>query len=199
MRLFLAREALDPHLIVAAGALDSRLSLLQRAKAGFKAGVFYSGWYVRQWLPFNTSGAGRFHPRLRRHLRLTGRLSRKLARTVFHALIRYGPTLERRQLLLGRFVDMGTELFAMAATCSRAQALLDRGNAPGELFALVDYFCRASSLRVRQLFRDVRSNADNNSYSVAQKVLAGDCDWLQDGIVQEPRERVAAETKLQAG
>src|SRR5437763_377780 len=51
MRLFLAREALDPHLKVAGGALDSRLPMGQRAAAGMKAFGFYAHWYPGLLLP----------------------------------------------------------------------------------------------------------------------------------------------------
>ena len=37
----------------------------------------------------------------------------------------HGPKLEREQVLLGRFVDIGTELFAMLSSCARAQQMLE--------------------------------------------------------------------------
>jgi alkylation response protein AidB-like acyl-CoA dehydrogenase len=177
LRLFLAREALDPHLQIAGPVLNTQVPLGERMKIGMKAGLFYAGWYPRQWWPLSNAGAG-FHRELARHLRYAARTSRRLARTLFHAMARFGPKLERQQILLGRFVDIGTELFAITASCSRAQSL-----DTGEARALADYFCRMSRLKVEALFRDVRHNRDAEGYRVAQQVLAGKFDWLQDGIL----------------
>jgi len=38
-------------------------------------------------------------------------------------MMRFGPKLEYRQAVLFRLVDVGAELFAMAATCARAEWL----------------------------------------------------------------------------
>ena len=97
----------------------------------------------------------------------------------------HGPKLERQQVLLGRFVDVGTELFAMAATCARAQALLTSRTdvERRELLALVDYFCRSARLRIERNFYGLRHNADRQGYRVAQGVLAGQHDRLGEGIV----------------
>src|SRR5438128_3044140 len=51
MRLFIAREALDPHLKVGGAIFDNQLPMSDRAKAVFSSGKFYAGWYPRQWLP----------------------------------------------------------------------------------------------------------------------------------------------------
>jgi hypothetical protein len=142
-----------------------------------KAALFYAGWYPLQWWPFSGVG-GDFHPTLARHLQYSTRTSRRLARTLFHAMAHYGPKLERRQLLLGRFVDIGTEIFAITASCSRAQSLDTE-----EARTLADYFCRISRLKIEALFRDVYHNQDNEGYRIAQQVLAGEFNWLQDGIV----------------
>jgi hypothetical protein len=90
-------------------------------------------------------------------------------------MVRQGPKLEREQLLLGRFVEIGTELFAISATCLRAEYLL-RSDAKepvnkAELLQLVDYFCRASRLRIAEKFRALRRNADHAGYKLAQHVL----------------------------
>ena len=184
MRLFIAREALDPHLKVAAAALNSRLPKGQRLKAAFKAGMFYARWYPRQFLPFGASLPGNVHPRLAKHLRHVSRVSRRLARGLFHAMAKFGPKLEREQVLLGRFVEIGTELFAMAATCSRAQSMLATasGDERDDLINLVDYFCRSARLRIERLFDGVHRNADNSGYRLAQQVLKRDLPVLDDGI-----------------
>ncbi len=187
MRLFIAREALEPHLKIAAPLLDSRLPLAQRMKAALKAGWFYARWYPRQFLPrFQISNSNRqLDPVLRRHLRYAARTSRKLARRLFQAMLVHGPKLDRQQVLLGRFVDIGTELFAIAATCSRAQALLASRDEPRkrETLELVDYFSRSARLRIERHFAGLRHNADRQGYRLAQEVLAGKHDWLEEGTV----------------
>ncbi len=97
----------------------------------------------------------------------------------------HGPKLDRQQVLLGRFVDIGTELFAIAATCSRAQALIASGDArrKRETLDLVDYFCRAARLRIERNFAGLRQNADRQGYRLAQDVLAGKHEWLEEGTV----------------
>src|SRR5205085_2490123 len=122
-----------------------------------------------EWLKVRSTGS------LGSHLRYVARTSRKLARTLFHAMVRNGPKLEREQVLLGRFVDIGTELFAITATCLRAERIIE-SDAPSaekaELVRLVDYFCTASRLRIGEKFRAVRRNTDRAGYRVAQQVLA---------------------------
>jgi hypothetical protein len=177
MRLFIAREALDPHLKIGAPVLNTQLPPAIRARAAFGSAAFYATWYPRQWLPFTNSSG--FHPKLSRHVRFAQRTARRLARTLFHGMIRFGPKLEREQVLLGRFVDIGTELFAVVATCARAQSL---GNA--EAIALADFFCKTARHRIEQLFAGVSDNADRAGYKLAQQVLVGACEWLEDGMLR---------------
>src|SRR5216110_1530439 len=84
MRLFIAREALDPHLKVSGAALNSQLPRSHRLKAALKAGMFYARWYPRQFLPSGASnsraGVPPAHPVLAKHLRYASRTSRRLAR-----------------------------------------------------------------------------------------------------------------------
>jgi alkylation response protein AidB-like acyl-CoA dehydrogenase len=186
MRLFLAREALDPHLKVAGAMLNSTLPFGQRAKAGLKAGLFYATWYPRQWLPSFNSLPSDLNGKLKSHMKYIARNSRRLGRRLFHAMLRFGPKLERQQVLLGRFVDIGTELFAMAATCSRAHSL-SRGASPAkaaELTNLADYFCETARLRIKHYFDGLIHNADNKGYRLAQHILKEDVPVLMDGIVK---------------
>ncbi len=166
--------------------LNSQLPPRERIRAALKASAFYAKWYPRQWLPFgvaqsrNSAGgvAVRVHPRLAGHVRWTERHSRKLARTLFHAMARFGPKLERQQVLLGRFVDIGTELFAIAASCARAETLATR-----EAIELADFFASAARLRIERLFRAIGSNTDRHGYVLAQRVVAGDFEWIEDGLL----------------
>jgi hypothetical protein len=184
MRLFIAREALDPHLKVSGAVLNSKLPTSQRLKAAMKAGLFYARWYPKQWLPaavksakcrVENSGTQKAGLLFKNQLRYAAKASRRLARSLFHAMVRKGPKLEREQLLLGRFVEIGTEIFAITATCLRARALLERE--PGNpdyagLRGLVEYFCSASKLRIEEKFRAVKRNSDRAGYRVAQQLLS---------------------------
>jgi alkylation response protein AidB-like acyl-CoA dehydrogenase len=182
MRLFIAREALDPHLKVGAPMLNTQLPMKARALSAAAAALFYARWYPRQWFPDMHVAKG-FHPVLARHVRNAEAASRRLARRLFHAMATHGPKLEREQVILGRFVDIGTEIFAMLACCARAQQMLQTEPAPANVLALVDYFCLTSMNRVEELFRALRHNADRKGYKLAQEVMEGRMPWLEKGIV----------------
>ncbi|MFV1994732.1 MAG: acyl-CoA dehydrogenase family protein [Verrucomicrobiales bacterium] len=179
MRLIIAREALDPHLRVGAAVLNSTLSWKTRLRAAWGAALFYARWYPAQWLPTLSCGAARgTHPALARELRRVRATSRRLARALFHSIMRYGPKLEKKQLQLGRLVDIGVDLFAITATCTRAAHLLREGcfekeiaKDPDELLKLVDFFCRSARTRIERNFHALRHNADRQSYSLAKSLL----------------------------
>jgi alkylation response protein AidB-like acyl-CoA dehydrogenase len=179
MRLFIAREALDPHLKIGAPVLNSQLKLSERFGAAANASQFYARWYPARWLHGFTRTSSEIHPALARHLLYAQSASHRLARALFHAMLRFGPKLEREQVLLGRFVDIGCELFAIGASCGRSESL--RRSHPNAL-VMADYFCRLARLRIEALFHGVAHYTDRRGYEVAQRVLGGDFEWMRDGI-----------------
>jgi hypothetical protein len=183
MRLFIMREALDPHLRVAGVALNSERPWRERLKSGLAAARFYAWWYPKQWLPGGGGAPAGMHPRLVGPMNEVAALSRRLARALFHQMVRFGAKLEKRQVLLGRFADIGADLFAIAATCVFAQKLLDDGDPPKKIFMLVDDFHAQARLRIRQNFAGIGHNADQHGYELAQQVIAGDHQWVERGIV----------------
>src|SRR6266576_1749031 len=152
MRLFIAREALDPHLKVGGAIFNSQLPTSERLKAVFTSGKFYAGWYPKQWFPANAGNLDKLHADLRPHIRYAARTSKKLARGLFHAMARFGPKLDREQLLLSRFVGIATELFAISATCSFAQYKIDSGEPADEVLSVANYFCRSAQTRIDHHF-----------------------------------------------
>jgi hypothetical protein len=186
MRLFIAREALDTHLKTGAAVMNTRLVWPERIKAALRAGWFYVRWYPWQYVPrewFTVRSFGLVV--LRKHLRYAARSSRRLARAIFHAMLRYGPKLEREQMLLGRFVDIGTEVFAMTATCLRTELLLKDSaleNREG-LCRLADYFCRTSRQKIELAFRGIHRNTDHPGYKVSGDVMTDKHLGLEQGIV----------------
>jgi hypothetical protein len=179
MRLFIAREALDPHLKVGAPMLNTQLPVKQRALAAARAALFYARWYPRQWVPA-LHGPHGLHPVLAGHVRRAEAAARRLARRLFHAMAKFGPKLEREQVLLGRFVDIGTEIFAILATCARAEQLREKET---NVLPLADYFCGISLHRIDELFRALKHNADRKGYRLAQEVMEGRMEWLERGVV----------------
>jgi hypothetical protein len=165
----------------------------QRLAAVARSASFHPWWYLTRWtgrgqLPGSFGEFGR----LAKHLRFAERTTRHLGRAIFHAMLRFGAKLERRQMVLFRAVDIGAELFAIAAACTRARMLEKQGNA--EAVALADLFCRQARARVEQRFRELYGPTDVRAYKLAQRVLAGDHRWLEAGIVglttQPPRATV---------
>jgi alkylation response protein AidB-like acyl-CoA dehydrogenase len=185
MHLFIAREAVDKHLQVAGDVVMPGKSLGVRAKGLVRAALFYAWWYPSRWLGWGFWPKYAAFGPLSRHLRYVERGARRLARGVFHAMLRYGPKLEYRQAVLFRLVDVGAELFAMAAVCARAQWLSRHDPAPGRrAVELADLFCRQARGRIEAKFRELGRNADTRAYRVAQEALAGEHRWLERGMVE---------------
>lgn len=180
MRLFIAREALEPHLKKAGAVMDSRLPGATRVKAALKAAGFYARWFPGLYNPL-AAGLRDMHPQLAPHTRYAQRTARRLARTLFRAMAQYGPKLEREQVLLGRFVDIATELFAVTAACAQAQR---QGATRPEAIELADLFSRESRLRIDALFDAASRNNDSAGYKLAQRLLTGAYDevLLDDGV-----------------
>ncbi len=174
MRLFIAREMLDPHLRLGGAAIDSRQPMGARIQAGLEAGIHYAAWYGGRCLPQAMHGSADMHPELQVCLMHIGSFSRKLSRAIFRQLIHFGPKLEREQLLLGRLVDIGTELFAMSIACVRTQSLLD--NAPPEeaqrALHITKYLCTRGEHRVATLLDELRLPTDHASYQLAQELMS---------------------------
>jgi hypothetical protein len=183
MRLFIMREALDPHLKIAGIALNSERPWSERIRSALRAAGFYLWWYPKQWLPLGTPTPADMHPHLAAHFTEVSRWSRRMARMLFHQMVKFGANLEKRQVLLARIADIGTDLFAIAATCVYAQKLLKEGEPEAKVFALVDDFRAQALLRIRQNFDGISHNADQSGYDLAQQVINGEHQWAERGIV----------------
>ena len=182
MRLFIAREAVDHHFKTAFALVDKESSGKEKAAALGRVAKFYPGWYLSRWFGRGAmpGSYGEFGP-LAKHLRWAERHTRHLGRTLFHAMARFGPKLERRQMVLFRGVDIGADLFAMTAACVRARMLAQEGQ--HQATELADLFCREARLRIRTNFARFYGKNDSAIYRVSQRVLAGHHAWLEEGIV----------------
>jgi alkylation response protein AidB-like acyl-CoA dehydrogenase len=182
MRLFIAREAVDHHFKTAFALVDKGSTGKEKLAALGRVAKFYPGWYLARWVGRGAvpGSYGEFGE-LARHLRWAERHTRHLGRMLFHAMARFGPKLERRQMVLFRAVDIGADLFAMTAACVRARMLEQHGNR--EATELADLFCREAKQRIKTNFDRFYGKNDGALYKVSQRVLAGKHEWLEEGIV----------------
>lgn len=176
MRLFIAREMLDSHLKLGAAIFNTTLPKMDRLKSFLAAARHYATWYPSQWLPFHDDdGNTTLHPTLGVALRDVERLSRKLARNIFHAMIRFGPKLEREQLVLGRLVDIGTEIFILSSAIAYAQSKVENSASAKEevdrVTRLVTYLAKLTCLKTREKFQSLFSNADREGYAIANSLM----------------------------
>src|SRR4051794_1958145 len=209
MHLLIAREAVDQHLQVAGDILETDTAPQDKAKAALKAGRFYASWF-----PKLAVGAGQrpgsfeeFGP-LGAHLRYAERNSRKLARSTFYLMGRHQAKLERKGALLGRIVDIGAELYAIACACVYARTLAEDGSEPDrrdEVAELADLFCNQARRRADALFSQLWSNDDDAQYKTAQKILEGRYEFFEADVADPagtgpsiPEHETPAKEKLEA-
>ena len=154
-----------------------------------RSGLFYATWYPRLWFGSAAASATGSSARSRPTCASSKRASRKLARTLFHCMVRFGPRLEKRQAVLGRLVEIGAELLAITAACSRAQAMVTRDPANRGPVELADLFSRQARRRVEDRFAAVFDNDDIAAYAVAQQVIRNEHTWLEQGMARLADER----------
>jgi len=185
MHLLIAREAVDQHLQVAGELLEGEGDLRTKAQSAVQAGAFYA-----KWLPKLAVGEG-LKPssydelgELATHMRFAERSSRRLARSTFYAMGRWQAKLEKRQAVLGRIVDIGAELFAIASAVVYADTIRrEQPQRAAEATELAGLFCKQARRRVESLFGALFANDDVAAYGLAQGVLGGRYTWLEEGVL----------------
>ncbi len=179
LKLFIAREALDGHLKVAGDVLNPKLSIGTRIIAAVKAFGFYAIWYPKQWLGAIPLPTGLGLPaKLQGHAGYIRTTSHRLARSTFHLMAQHGPKLEKKQMQLGRIVDIATDLFAMAAAVGYAGGRKTKVLPEGTIES-ADYFCREARDRIETNFQRLSCNHDSAANRLAAKVTEGKMQWQE--------------------
>ncbi len=183
MRLFLAREAMDPHLKRIGALLNPKTGFAEKVSGFFKIAGHYAGWYSKQLL---LGGRNKSYPeakQLSSHYSFVEKTSHALARKLFYYMAKYQQKLEKRQLILGRLVDIGTDLFVMSATCSYALSLTKDNPADKTPIELAEHFCTLAKRRILEKFAALEQNDDRKNNSLAKEVLDGNFKWLEEGVM----------------
>jgi len=189
MHLFMAREMVDRHLQVASAFAEPDTPVSARLRALPGALAFYAWWYPTRWLGWGWWPRYSAFGSLATHLRFVERASRRLARASFHGMLVHRARLQSKQAFLFRLVDIANELFAMAASVSRARALVERGAPEAEgARRMADVFCRGARRRIGGLFRDLWRNDDVTRYRLGVDVVAGRHEWLEKGTLASAGE-----------
>jgi hypothetical protein len=181
MELFLAREAMDPHLKRMSALLSPKTSIADKIKCLGSAALFYSLWVPKQLIGGLTNRSFSGLQSLACHYKFIKTMSHRLARGIFCGMIRHRQGLEKKQLLLSRLMAIGTDLFAMAAACSYAVSL-DKEKREGAI-ELADYFCKIATRRIHHKFHEMRHNDDKPTNKLAEKVIGKNYRWLEKGII----------------
>ncbi|HEY8850457.1 MAG TPA: acyl-CoA dehydrogenase family protein [Thermoanaerobaculia bacterium] len=182
--LFIAREAVDPHMKRGYKILQPETPTGEKLAAAAKAGAHYAAWYPSKYLGWSHYPRFGEFGKLSEHMGFVERASRHLARSIFHAMMRYQAKLERKQMVLFRVVDIGTDLFAMAASISYATMLAKKGGEQKNAVDLADVFCREARMRIETNFRQLFDNHDEQSYRLVLKLLKGEYDWFRGQMVE---------------
>jgi hypothetical protein len=184
MHLIMAREALDTHFKLVMPIIQPKPGQkIGKGEAMMKAAGFYSTWLPKLFLPdtghhFESRHLNEVN---RKHLSYAGKTSKLLARRLFGTMAKYGPKLEKEQLILGNFVDIGVDLFVMATSLSYADHLLAQNPSDTTPQELADLFCREARRRIEANFRAVKSNNNRSYRKVAGLFMEGKMGWLADG------------------
>ncbi len=182
MHLFIAREALDPHLGRMKPLLSSRVPVGKKIVAAFKMAAFYATWYPKLWFPSVSSDGQDLPEPLNHHMEYVKGASKRLARYVFHKMAKYQQKLEGKQSVLNRVVDIGTDLFAISASCAYAAVLIKNGQA--NAVDLADAFCLDARVRIENAFKEGWHNHDASHLKLAKKILAKEFEWMENEIIK---------------
>ncbi|HUJ13384.1 MAG TPA: acyl-CoA dehydrogenase family protein [Thermoanaerobaculia bacterium] len=180
--LFIAREAVDPHMKRGYKILQPETPTGEKLAAAAKAGAHYAAWYPSRYIGWSRFPKYGEFGKLARHMQFIERTSRHLSRSIFHAMMRYQAKLERKQMVLFRIVDIGTDLFAMAASISYAAMLAKKGQT--NAMDLADVFCREARMRIDANFHNLFTDHDDAAYRLVLKLLKGEYDWFKGQMVE---------------
>jgi hypothetical protein len=129
-----------------------------------------------KWLPVGAGDAADgLHPALREDLNTIANQSRKLARTLFLEMALNGPALEKRQVLLGHLVDIGSELFVWSCAISFAETKITDASLTSaevdKLTRMMRYFGNLTRSRVTSHYAAMKAGLDTESYRVSRDIL----------------------------
>ena len=184
LRPFVAREGLNMHLERAGHLFDEKVTGIRRLTEFRQLMKFYIPWYRSQWASSRLPSRSELqHSKVRSTLRFVERTSRRLARTIFYAMLLHRQALQDDQGRQNRIETVGEDLLVTAATALYAEAHEKTAGHP-EVWDLAEESFRAAKQRIEQNLRELIRNQDIAMTDVGAKALSGTYPLLTDGIIR---------------
>jgi hypothetical protein len=155
-----------------------------------KALKFYSSWYPKTWMPPSTNFNVKYlSSENQAHLKFVAKTCKKLARSLFHTMGKYQAKLEYEQLILANFVDIGTDLFVMAASLAYAEQLMKKSKEAGTPDTtpdeLANLFCLNARQRIAANFNAVKHNHNKVFGKIARNLMDRKYAWLATDVYDD--------------
>ena len=184
LRPFVAREGLNVHLEQAGPLFDDRATGIHRFTELWRLLKFYIPWYGRQWTSNQLPTHPAFqHPQVHTELVFVERASRRLARTIFYAMLLHRQSLQDDQGRQNRIEMIGEDLLRIAATALYAETQ-ERTAGRTEVWDLAEEHFRKTRQRVERNIRELIRNRDAPVTLVGKKAFNGAYPSLSDGIIR---------------
>ncbi len=176
LRPFVAREGLNPHLEMIKDSLGQSLNKAEMLRLA----RHYIPWYLSQWVPNPIGGHPTLnHYRVQRRLGFVETSSRKLARTIFYAMLKQQENMRDDQGRQNRIDIVGEELFTIVATILYAKRLDKNWS-----WELADACFRQAKPRIAAALQGLMCNDDEERAAIGRRALNGKYDPLNRGILQ---------------
>jgi len=192
MYLIMSREAMDTHFKLVMpilkpkpGQKESKIDLIKTAAR------YYMRWYPALYFPSSQNYKVKYlNPVNQSQLPYIERTSRKLARKLFHTMGKFKEKLEYEQCILANFVEIGVDLFAMAAVLANTEAKLAENPSDQTPQELADLFCKNARVRIAGNFKAVGKNHNGTYDRVTETLMNGEFSWMynQDVYLDIPPE-----------
>src|SRR5215831_15268067 len=202
MRPFVAREGLSPHLERAQRYLKAGISTGERLVELLRLVRFYAPWYIGLWRRAQLPDNAEFrHPKVAQLLAYVEYSSRRLASSIFWAMVRHGEELRDDQGRQTRMELIGEHLLTIA-TVALAAASPAYAKSSEHIWELVDRVAAGAKVQVDRAIAELRGrNQDYMIASVGRQGVEGAYGWLSQGIIQRglcdylPPDSVSAKPK----
>jgi len=195
LRPFIVREGLSHHLDRAKALYAGDLSVLDQSRQVLKLAAFYMPWYLGQWLKRPLPACPEFtHPQVGTMARDVERTSRRLARDIFRAMVRFQTSFQDEQRLHNLFESVAEDLLAMMATVLYAEEQT-RLEGRTTVWELTEAFCACAKRRVVQRLAACRDQVDHLTAATGIQALKGYYPSLSSGIVHRRLEDYRAKPR----